>query len=174
MGADLLLQILKDIIPVGVVVLIGIGLFFMKDVYERQLSYFEKRMKDLEGDRNYWREEVQKAREEAQKTREEAQEIGNKFIDLIKDIPNIKNAIQTIYQNLESSVEEISIDRDDNEIKKLKEEITSLQTSIQDIGRIDQRTRNWLNDIEEFSRSRKTLAQRADEYARKNQKNPLE
>lgn len=190
MSIELLLKLLENVVPIGLVVLVGVGFYFMKlhqdnmqqayttyrdamkDMldrlqknHEQQIALLESRIKDLKeenvsigGDRNYWRGEGLKAEE--------------RFVGMIKELPEITGSLKTFYQNLKVSVEKLPQDANSPEILALRQELAQLQESMQSINRLDRETQNWLSDIETFSHNREGIAQRAKRAADSARSNP--
>lgn len=180
MNVEPVLKALEKIAPTSVIAFFGICLYFMKNNYEivvkncreenhNQKEVYRDQIAGLRSDINMLREDNNKLKEESRSSADEVVKLRQEMISLIKDLPNIGDALKKVFSSMQDGVDLLSSQGDgsDNKaINQLKEEIQDLQTSLKDFEKIDDRTRIWLKQIEELSTSKKSWASEANQYSR--------
>jgi len=183
MGTDLLLELLENVVPVGLVALVGIGIYFMKTHQENMKNLYETNLKEMRflqqqvqenhgqqiailQDRiNDLKGEIVELRQDRNLWRQEGQHAAERFLNTIKDLPDISDGIKSFYQSWEERLTHLPQGQDNPEIQRLWQDLSSLKQTVQKIDRIDEKTKTWFEDIETFSRKRESLAQRAKRHA---------
>lgn len=184
MDAKIFFDVVGDnILPAGITTLIGIGLYFMhshqktmerlykvnleqqrllqdtlRDDHRERIDGLNIQIEDL-------REDTQHLSKRVDYWRGQTKEAEEKLKSIYAELPDIRDNIKSLFQNISGEVSRLSPDFDIDEVHDLKKEIESLQESVKKIDEIDEEGKAWLQDITNFSNNRSTLAERAAEYA---------
>ena len=191
------MDLLGEVVPVGIVALVAVGLYFMKDHQDNteklykltieQQTISEERHRDfrqilqdqcddrisfLQNHIDRLSNEHQNLRTEVAKGKDDYRDLQDKYLTLqakvdsmLKERFDERSSARDIVSKLEEGVDQLS-DRDKNEIIELKQDVTNLKMSLEQMEKVDEATRDWLQDIRTYSRNRTSLAQRAAQHAR--------
>lgn len=197
MDPKTLLDLLGEVIPVGIVALVAVGLYFMKghqDNMEKlykltidqqtisegrhrdfrqtlqeqcddRISFLQKHIDRLSNEHQNLRTEVAEGKDDYRDLQDKYLTLQAKVDSMLKERFDERNSARDIVSKLEEGVDQLS-DRDKNEIIKLKQDVTNLKMSLEQMEKVDEATRDWLQDIRTYSRNRTSLAQRAAQHAR--------
>lgn len=194
-----LLDLLSEVLPVGIIVLISVGLYFMKshqDNVERlykltleqqkttegqhryfqdtlkaerdsSISFLQKYINEIKADQQALKAEVAQERDAYRELQAQYSSLQEKVNSMLKERFDERDSTQEIIGKLEEGVDQLP-DRSNQEIIQLKQDFIDLRKSLEKMEKVDEDTRNWLQDIRTYSQSRTSLAQRAAEHARLN------